>query len=229
LSALFDRSIRAGSAGLNRTCKNHATPTTANHGARTVARCFATPQGRSSLTALGGVPTLCRFYDPKGDRFDEAHISTQSAPPSEDARLSRAHENQRRTKGVEAPSRQGTQTADRLSGGLSRRQRLTTSAEFQALFHRGKRIDRPALIVLWRESNETTRVGFAVSRQLRLAVQRNRARRRLREAYRAARRVAPARAALVIIGRPAVLRETFAALVGQLSQALAAIPGQRLS
>jgi hypothetical protein len=28
---------------------------------------------------------------------------------------------------------------------------LTTSADFQALFQRGRRIDRPALIVLWRE------------------------------------------------------------------------------
>jgi ribonuclease P protein component len=174
------------------------------------------------------VPTLCRFDDRKGDLLDEADVSTQSAPPGEDARVSRAHEDEGRTKGVEAPSREGPQTAHRLSGGLSRRQRLTTSAEFQALFQRGKRIDRPALIVLWRESNEFTRVGFAVSRQLKLAVQRNRARRRLREAFRAARDVAPAHAALVVIGRPAVLRESFAALLGQMRQALAAIPGPRL-
>ena len=113
--------------------------------------------------------------------------------------------------------------------GLPRRQRLTTNAEFQALFQRGKRIDRPALIVLWRESNESTRVGFAVSRQLRLAVQRNRARRRLREAYRAARDAAPARAALVVIGRPAVLREPFPVLLGRMRHALAAIPGPRRS
>jgi len=104
---------------------------------------------------------------------------------------------------------------------------LTTSAEFQALFQRGKRIDRPALIILWREANEPTRVGFAVSRQLRNAAQRNRARRRLREAYRAARDAAPARAALVVIGRPAVLHEPFESLRAQLRQALAAIPGAR--
>ena len=66
-----------------------------------------------------------------------------------------------------------------------------------------------------------------MSRQLRLAVQRNRARRRLREAYRAAREAAPARAALVVIGRPAVLREPFSALLAQMRQALAAIPGPR--
>src|SRR3989442_143409 len=170
------------------------------------------------------MPTLGRFDDRKGELLDEADVSTQSAPPGQDAWISRAHEHERRTKGIEAPSREGPQTPDRLSGGLSRRQRLTTSAEFQALFQRGKRIDRPALIVLWRESNESTRVGFAVSRQLRLAVQRNRARRRLREAYRAVRDAAPARAALGVIGRPAVLRQPFAAPRGQMRQALAPAP-----
>jgi ribonuclease P protein component len=66
-----------------------------------------------------------------------------------------------------------------------------------------------------------------VSRQLPNAVQRNRVRRRLREAYRAARDAAPRRADLVIIGRPAVLKERFEALVEQLRSALAAIPGSR--
>jgi ribonuclease P protein component len=173
------------------------------------------------------MPTLFRFYDRKGDLLDEADVSTESAPPGQDARVSRAHEDQGRTEGVEAAPREGAETADRLTGGLSRRQRLTTSAEFQALFQRGKRIDRPALIILWREANEPTRVGFAVSRQLRNAAQRNRARRRLREAYRAARDAAPARAALVVIGRPAVLHEPFESLRAQLRQALAAIPGAR--
>ena len=104
---------------------------------------------------------------------------------------------------------------------------MTTSAEFQALFQRGRRIDRPALMVLWREAAGPTRAGFAVSRQLKNAVQRNRARRRLREAYRASRDAAPAHTALVIVGRPSVLVEPFAALAGQLRGALAAIPGGR--
>jgi ribonuclease P protein component len=157
----------------------------------------------------------------------EADVSTESAPAGQDARVSRAHEDQGRPKGAEAPSCEGPKAADRLTGRLSRRHRLTTRADFQALFQRGKRIDRPTLIVLWREANEPTRVGFAVSRQLRNAVQRNRARRRLREAFRSARAAAPARAALVIIGRPAALTAPFEALQGQMRQALAAIPGGR--
>jgi ribonuclease P protein component len=104
---------------------------------------------------------------------------------------------------------------------------LTTSADFQALFQRGRRIERPALIVLWRESAGPTRAGFAVSRQLKNAVQRNRARRRLREAYRASRDAAPERASMVIVGRPAALTEPFASLAAQLRTALTGIPGTR--
>jgi ribonuclease P protein component len=81
--------------------------------------------------------------------------------------------------------------------------------------------------VLWREATEPTRVGFAVSRQLRHAVERNRVRRRLREAYRATRAAAPARAALVVIGRPAALQAPFEVLVEQMRSALGAIPGSR--
>jgi ribonuclease P protein component len=104
---------------------------------------------------------------------------------------------------------------------------LTTSADFQALFQRGRRIERPALIVLWRESAGPTRAGFAVSRQLKNAVQRNRARRRLREAYRASRDAAPERASMVIVGRPAALTEPFGNLAAQLRTALTGIPGTR--
>jgi ribonuclease P protein component len=104
---------------------------------------------------------------------------------------------------------------------------LTTGAEFQALFQRGKRIDRPSMIVLWRATPEPRRAGFAVSRQIRGAVQRNRARRRLREAYRLTRDAAPTHAALVIIGRPGALHAPFAALAKELRGALALIPGVR--
>jgi ribonuclease P protein component len=83
------------------------------------------------------------------------------------------------------------------------------------------------MIVLWRETTEPRRAGFAVSRQIRGAVQRNRARRRLREAYRATRDTAPTHAALVIIGRAGALRLPFPALAAELSGALAAIPGPR--
>ena len=159
----------------------------------------------------------------------EADVPAEPPPPSEDTRLPRADEDEGRAESLEAAARQGTETTVGLSGRFSRRERLTSGAEFQALFQQGKRIDRALLIVLWREVETPRRVGFAVSRQVRGAVQRNRARRRLREAYRASRAVAPARTALVVIGRPAVLSADFTAVVVDLREALQAIPGARRS
>jgi ribonuclease P protein component len=104
---------------------------------------------------------------------------------------------------------------------------LTNRTEFQALFHRGKRIDRPSLLVLWAEGAHARRVGFAVSRQMRRAVDRNRIRRRLREAYRAARESAPAAAAMVVVGKKRVLEMKFEALVAELRGAFAAMGASR--
>jgi ribonuclease P protein component len=181
--------------------------------------------------------TLCRFDDGKGTLAHEADVSAKSAPPRQNPRVPGAHEYERRAQGAEAAPSEGSQTAHRLDGrssqssphGFPRRERLTTSAEFQALFQRGKRIDRRSLIVLWRDAEEPRRAGFAVSRQVRGAVERNRARRRLREAYRKTREAAPARTALIVIARPAVLTAAFPALVSELRDALQAIPGRRSS
>jgi ribonuclease P protein component len=96
---------------------------------------------------------------------------------------------------------------------------LTTSAGFQALFHRGKRIERPSFLVLWTHAAQGRRVGFAVSRQISRAVDRNRIRRRLREAYRAARGSAPAAASIVIVGKKRVLDMKFETLVAELQGA----------
>jgi ribonuclease P protein component len=101
---------------------------------------------------------------------------------------------------------------------------LTTSAEFQALFQRGKRIDRPSLLVLWSDAASPRRVGFAVSRQMKRAVDRNRIRRRLREAYRRTRRTAPGSVAMVVVGKKRVLGMEFGALVAEMRGAFAAVP-----
>ena len=100
---------------------------------------------------------------------------------------------------------------------------MTTSAEFQALFHRGKRIERPSVLVLWRETNSARRVGFAVTRQIGRAVDRNRVRRRLREAYRRARATAPASGAAIVVGKKRVLEMDLSALVAELEGAFARI------
>lgn len=169
------------------------------------------------------VSTLRRLEGRKGDDGHEAHVSAKYTPPEEDAWLPRADEHEGRAQGAEATTCKGAQTPDRLIGRLPRSERLTTSAEFQALFHRGTRIERPSFLVLWRESESGRRVGFAVSRRLRRAVDRNRIRRRLREAYRAARSVAPETVAVILIGKKRILEVEFETLVGELKSALASI------
>ena len=79
------------------------------------------------------------------------------------------------------------------------------------------------MLLLWVETGGTRRVGFAVSRQLNRAVDRNRIRRRLREAYRRSREVGPGGATMVVVGKKRVLKMRFDALVNELAGALGAV------
>lgn len=74
---------------------------------------------------------------------------------------------------------------------LPRAERLRSRAEFDRLFRRGARVEGPAFVLLWRREPGPRAVGFAVGRRLGGSVIRNRARRRLREAYRRHRELAP--------------------------------------
>lgn len=95
---------------------------------------------------------------------------------------------------------------------LPRGERLRRAAEFQAVFQYGSRLERPNFIALWRRA-EARRVGFAVSRQLRGAAQRNRARRRVREAYRQVRALIAADIEMVVVARASAATRPFPELV----------------
>lgn len=167
--------------------------------------------------------TLRRLEDRQRKGGYEAHVPAESAPSEEDPWLPGAHEDEGRAEGSQTSPREGTQTPDRLAGRLRRSERLTTGAGFQALFYRGRRIDRPLLLVLYREMGHARRVGFAVSRQINRAVDRNRVRRRLRAAYRVARSAAPDSVDLVVIGKRRALAAEFGALVTDLRDAFVAM------
>ena len=66
-----------------------------------------------------------------------------------------------------------------------------------------------------------------MTRQVRGAVRRNRARRRLREAFRAARDAAPVGVALMLIAKRGALERPFAPLVAEVKDALAAVSRTR--
>jgi ribonuclease P protein component len=95
---------------------------------------------------------------------------------------------------------------------VGRGQRLR-AGEFEAIFRqRGRREELESFIALWRPSLGEGKVGFAIGRRLGGAVERNRARRRLREAYRQERPAKRAGYDVVFVGRSALLSRSFADL-----------------
>jgi ribonuclease P protein component len=93
--------------------------------------------------------------------------------------------------------------------GLARAERLRHAAEIQAVFREGQRAESRAFVALWQQTEGGRRAGFAVSRQVRDAVERNRVKRRLREAYRREQAAFPGHVNMVFVGRPAALRLPF--------------------
>lgn len=103
------------------------------------------------------------------------------------------------------------------------RERLGRADEFQEVFRRGTRVERPSLLILWRQASGPRKAGFAVSRQVRGAVRRNRARRRVREAYRVNRQVLPDGVRLVVVARPRAAVDSFSEVLRDMREALAAV------
>lgn len=84
-------------------------------------------------------------------------------------------------------------------------------------------MERPSLVVLWRKRNGARQVGFTVSRQVRGAVRRNRARRRLREAYLMNRQGLPSGIQLVWVAREAAVAASFQAIDRDMKEVLAVV------
>ncbi len=93
--------------------------------------------------------------------------------------------------------------------GLSRSQRLTRNAQFQAIFAQGRSYVGRTM-VLWTGTLEDAdlRLGLIASRKVGGAVDRSKARRRLREAWRLNRYRLSGRVDVILVARVAILRAT---------------------
>lgn len=108
-------------------------------------------------------------------------------------------------------------------GAFPRSERLARAGEFQTVFERGKRVERRSVLILWRGARGPRKAGFTVSRQVQGAARRNRARRRVREAYRVSRQALPAGVRLVIVARPRAGVGPFSEILGDMREALAMV------
>ena len=103
-------------------------------------------------------------------------------------------------------------------------QRLKRRADFLLVANRGRRVVMPGVVVqaLTRPDGRPVRLGFTVTKKLGDAVDRNRSRRRLKEAARLLLREHELSGLdLVLVGRAATRTRPFAALIDDLRGALA--------
>jgi ribonuclease P protein component len=176
--------------------------------------------------------TLPRFHSAPGNRgfLHQANLSAQEALPPAGAWLSPPHVHKGRRQTDPKPPSQGAPPPDSVAGFRSRvkrRFRLRRQSDFQAAIA-GKRVYTGRALVAFAvpcEADES-RVGVTVSRNVKGSVDRNRARRRLREVARE-RLLGPdsplhglgIRYDVVLIARPAALVAPFADLEAETEQA----------
>ena len=118
------------------------------------------------------------------------HVPTEHSPPRKDARVSGAYEHEKRAAGAEAPPGERPQAPDRQQRieKLPRfrpHEHIRRRAEFQEVYERGVRVHgRFATVFVLANNRAVGRLGIAATKKLGGSVQRNRAKRLIREVFR---------------------------------------------
>jgi ribonuclease P protein component len=167
----------------------------------------------------------------------ETHLSAEKAQASADARFPCADADPRGSADAQAPPGQGPQTPDRLIRQLTgarrqpQRSRLSRSADFDRVFRNGRSHAGRELIlyVFPRGEQVDPRLGLSVSRKVGGAVERNRVKRVLREAFALeSARLPPGTDSVVVARREArslAEREGLAGVRRALSELIDRVPG----
>ena len=126
---------------------------------------------------------------------------------------------------VMAPDGSGQPPGAGKRAGFPRARRLLRHAEFERVYTQGRRHFAAHMTVFYWRRPDTggLRVGFTVSKALGGAVQRNRMRRRLREAVRLEGLAAASPVDVVINPKKSLLKADFAELRGQVRRAFEVI------
>ncbi|MGA9526711.1 MAG: ribonuclease P protein component [Terriglobales bacterium] len=130
---------------------------------------------------------------------------------------------------VDAPSRGQEQPAPNAGMNFPRAGRLPKHSDFDRVYKQGRRHFSPHMTVFYlarpegASAQRSARVGFTVGRQLGGAVERNRIKRRLREAVRHRRGLLESAVDIVINPKKSVLTLDFAMVLEEVGRAFEAI------
>lgn len=128
----------------------------------------------------------------------ETDVSAQQSAPEENPRVSRADEHEEWPAGAQAPAGQGSEAAGAVSrargelvgkargpAALGPSERIRRRLEFQLVHEKGTRTPGQFMTVLFLPNDlRRNRLGVVASRRLGGAVQRNKAKRLIRQAFR---------------------------------------------
>lgn len=115
-----------------------------------------------------------------------------------------------------------------MGQALGRERRLRQRSDFDRVFREGRRLGgRMFTLIAAPGRGDSDRLGLAVSRRVGGAVQRNRARRLLRDAFRRLSKTGAPTYDVVLVARPEISGRTQAEVDGELSKRFQRLVAQR--